>query len=143
MGNCISRLELFSLDRDPEIHPGRDDESDYLYVWEDESDGKPPLSFVGRLDDPKKNFDHEKSLQNLSTNPEGMSYRLSYELNNLSLDLSCYSERTLTDMPDQKAGEFIDYSSEILSSSGWRKHEKNAIMTVRSLHVKYRLGLYV
>ena len=143
MGNCISRVELCGLDRDPEIHPGIDDESDYLYVWEDESDGKPPLSFVGRLEYPKKNFDNEKSLQNQSTNPGGMSYRLTQDLYTLSSDLSCFSERTLSEMPDQKAGEIIDYSSEILSSSGWRKHEKSAIMTVRSLHVKSRLGLYV
>jgi hypothetical protein len=136
-------MELFSLDRDPEVHPGRDEESDYLYVWEDESEGKPPLSFVGRIEHPKKNFDLEKSLQNQSTNPGGLSYRLSHELNNLSLELSCYSERTLSEMPDQKAEEVVDYSSDILSSSGWRKHEKSAVMTVRSLHVKSRLGLYV
>ena len=143
MGGCVSRMELCDVGRNPEIHPGIDEESDYLYVWEDESDGKPPLSFVGRLEDPKKNFHNEISLQNQSTNLGGMSHGLTQDLYALSSDLSCYSERTLSQMPDQKAGEIIDYSSQILSSSGWRKHEKSAIMTVRSLHVKSRLGLYV
>lgn len=137
MGNCLSRLEA-SCQRNRPTLPRNDDESGYLDLWDDESDGEPPLSFVGRVEDPKKSLDQLNSLQNQSTNPGGVSYYPSAEMHCGSLDCrSSYSEKYLYELSDQKVKEIIDYSTGLLSSSGWRKHDKSALMTVRSLHVDF------
>lgn len=143
MGNCLTRLEITSCDRNHPALIQNEDESDYLYVWESKSDEKPPISFVGKVEDPKSN-DLQISLKDHSINPEEVNYYPSSEIHNVSYNdgTSC-SYRNSYESTDQKVQEFIDYSTGLLSSSGWKKHNKSSLMIVRSLQVDFTLGLDV